>query len=79
MQKDRKNQESFKIFLVEVRVLERGSDYKISKELDLRNSRKEQNKKEVQANKSTRGMPWHREPMKDATSCDKLRGVANIL
>ena len=22
-------------------------------------------------------MPWHQEPMKDATSCDKLRGAAN--
>ena len=28
---------------------------------------------EVQANKSTGRMPWHQEPMKDATSCDKLR------
>ena len=28
--------------------------------------------KEVQAKKSTRGMPWHQEPKKDATSCDKL-------
>ncbi len=23
-------------------------------------------------------MPWHQEPMKDVTSCDKLRGGANI-
>ena len=30
-----------------------------------------------QARKSARGMPWHQEPMKDATSCDKLRGAAN--
>ena len=22
-------------------------------------------------------MPWHQEPMKDVTSCDKLRGAAN--
>jgi len=22
-------------------------------------------------------MPWHQEPKKDATSCDKLRGGAN--
>ena len=28
---------------------------------------------EGQANKSARGMPWHQEPMKDVTSCDKLR------
>ena len=32
-----------------------------------------------QAKKSTRGMPWHWEPMKDVTSCDKLRGGANNL
>ena len=24
-------------------------------------------------------MPWHQEPMKDAISCDKLRGAANEL
>ena len=30
-----------------------------------------------QARKSARGMPWHQEPMKDATSCEKLRGAAN--
>ena len=32
-----------------------------------------------QAEKSARGMPWHQEPTKDAISCDKLRGGANIL
>ena len=32
-----------------------------------------------QAIKSARGMPWHQEPMKDVTSCDKLRGAANEL
>ena len=26
-----------------------------------------------QAIKSARGMPWHQEPTKDVTSCDKLR------
>ena len=26
-----------------------------------------------QAIKSARGMPWHQEPKKDVTSCDKLR------
>ena len=31
-----------------------------------------------QAKKSARGMPWHQEPTKDVTSCDKLRGGANI-
>ena len=30
-----------------------------------------------QAKKSARGMPWHQEPTKDVTSCDKLRGAAN--
>ncbi len=29
--------------------------------------------KGVQARKSTRGMPWHQEPKKDVTSCEKLR------
>ena len=33
---------------------------------------------EGQAIKSARGMPWHQEPKKDVTSCDKLRGGANI-
>ena len=32
-----------------------------------------------QARKSARGMPWHQEPKKDATSCDKLRGAAHKL
>ena len=32
---------------------------------------------EVKANKSVRRMPWHQEPMKDVTSCDKPRGAAN--
>ena len=31
------------------------------------------------ANKSARGMPWHQEPKKDVTSCDKPRGAANKL
>ena len=30
-----------------------------------------------QAIKSARGMPWHQEPMKDVTSCDKPREGAN--
>ena len=30
-----------------------------------------------QAKKSARRMPWHWEPMKDATSCDKPWGAAN--
>ena len=32
---------------------------------------------EVQAKKSTERMPWHWEPTKDVTSCEKLRGAAN--
>ena len=35
--------------------------------------------RKVQANKSTGRMPWHQEPMKDVTSCDKPRGAANKL
>lgn len=32
-----------------------------------------------QATKSVEWMPWHREPMKDVISCEKLGGVANRL
>ncbi len=32
-----------------------------------------------QATKGVRWMPWQREAMKDAVSCDKLRGAANGL
>ena len=39
---------------------------------------REQSKEIVQAKKSIRRMPWHREPTKDVTNCDKLRGVVNI-
>ena len=28
--------------------------------------------------KSTQGMPWLSEAMKDVISCDKLRGLANM-
>ena len=31
-----------------------------------------------QAIKSIRRMPWHQETTKDVTSCEKLRGGANI-
>ena len=34
---------------------------------------KENFARKVQANKSIRRMPWHQEPMKDVTSCEKLR------
>ena len=33
--------------------------------------------KEVQAKKSVRRMPWHQEPMKDVTNCDKPRVAVN--
>ena len=46
----------------------------------LHNSTIENQKSQIgQAIKSARGMPWHQEPTKDVTSCDKLRGGANIL
>ena len=32
-----------------------------------------------QATKSIRRMPWYMAPKKDVTSCEKLRGGANIL
>ena len=32
-----------------------------------------------QATKGIRWMPWHRMPMKDVVSCDKLRGAASRL
>ena len=34
-------------------------------------------KKYGQATKSTRGMPWHREPKKDVTNCEKPRGAVS--
>ena len=30
-----------------------------------------------QATKGARGMPWHQEPKKDATNCDKPRGAVS--
>ena len=30
-----------------------------------------------QATKSARGMPWHWEPKKDATNCEKPRGAVS--
>ena len=33
---------------------------------------------EGQAKKGAGRMPWHQEPMKDVTSCEKPRGGANI-
>jgi len=32
-----------------------------------------------QATKSTRWMPWHQEPMKDAAICEKPRGAESRL
>ena len=36
-------------------------------------------KERGQARKGAGWMPWHWEPKKDAVSCEKLRGGANIL
>ena len=33
---------------------------------------------EKKVRKSTQGMPWLSEAMKDVISCDKLRGLANM-
>ena len=40
---------------------------------DARKKKNENRIGKVQAKKSTGRMPWHRKPMKDVTSCDKLR------
>ena len=61
---------------------EEGNNYNFAKEPEdcLHNSTIENQKSQIgQAIKSARGMPWHQEPTKDVTSCDKLRGGANIL
>ena len=44
---------------------------------DLRSSCKRKKAKEVQAKKSTRRMPWHQEPKKDAANCEKLWGTVS--
>ena len=41
------------------------------------NERYEIRSDEGQAIKSARGMPWHQEPKKDVTSCDKPWGAAH--
>ena len=52
---------------------------KNKQQLTERSSSNQRTSKEiVQAKKSIRRMPWHREPTKDVTNCDKLRGVVNI-
>ena len=58
----------------------KGNDYNFDLCESLHNSQREQLKlfSIGQAIKSARGMPWHQEPTKDVTSCDKLRGGANI-
>ena len=43
-------------------------------ETQARENEKEEN---VQAIKSIGRMPWHQEPMKDATNCEKPRGAVN--
>ena len=69
------------ILIVEHFWKEEGNNYNFEDPVDcLHNSRTMRTKKILrgQARKSARGMPWHQEPMKDVTSCDKLRGGANI-
>ena len=39
---------------------------------------KEINREKDQATKDLRRMPWYMAPKKDVTSCEKLRGGANI-
>ena len=53
----------------------KGNDYNFEFFVSLHNSQREQLKLFLigQAIKSARGMPWHQEPMKDVTSCDKPR------
>ena len=46
---------------------------------EKRVNRKIYKNRKVQAKKSIRWMPWHREPKKDVTNCDKLRGAVNKL
>ena len=43
----------------------------------MRKSEEQRGVTSGQATKSTRGMPWHQEPMKDVTNCDKLRGAVS--
>ena len=53
----------------------KGNNYNFESLKSLHNSQREQQKlfSIGQARKSARGMPWHQEPTKDVTSCDKLR------
>ena len=43
----------------------------------LHNSQVKDENQAGQATKGARGMPWHQEPTKDVTSCEKPRGAAN--
>ena len=47
------------------------------KETQAIQERNERTDRKVQAKKSIRRMPWHQEPKKDVTSCEKLRGAAH--
>ena len=53
---------------------------KVRKEFNFgsKRSKKEENHFKDQARKSVGRMPWHQEPKKDAISCEKPRGGANI-
>ena len=68
------------ILIVEHFWKEEGNNYNFEDSGDcLHNSTRREPRSLIgQARKSARGMPWHQEPTKDVTSCDKLRGGANI-
>ena len=50
----------------------------IAKEKKIRDDQATSSMERDQAKKGAGRMPWHQEPKKDVTSCEKLRGGANI-
>ena len=61
---------------------EGGSGYEVfgaSREAGDKNEMERASSDVGQAIKGARGMPWHQEPKKDVTSCDKPRGAAHTL
>ena len=65
--KEAKKQEGKRRLFCKVKSIQRNAK-------DLATQKKESH---GQATKSARGMPWHWEPKKDATNCDKLRGAVS--
>ena len=47
-------------------------------EFSVKNGKTSRQEREDQATKGLRRMPWYMAPKKDVTSCEKLRGGANI-